>query len=97
MIRWEGGVDEFWIQQKAKSCPDFRFFWSGQLIFLYIFSENIENYCIKDADVLGRVLIVMIKRDGEVLVPNGNTVILEDDILVVTSNNVKELEKLLNE
>ena len=39
----------------------------------------------------------MIKRDGEVLVPNGNTVILEDDILVVTSNNVKELEKLLKE
>lgn len=55
------------------------------------------NKPIKDADVLGRVLIVMIKRDGEVLVPNGNTVILEDDILVVTSNNVKELEKLLNE
>ena len=55
------------------------------------------NKPIKDADVLDRVLIVMIKRDGEVLVPNGNTVILEDDILVVTSNNVKELEKLLNE
>ena len=55
------------------------------------------NKPIKDADVLGRVLIVMIKRDGEVLVPNGNTVILEDDILVVTSNNVKELEKLLKE
>ena len=38
----------------------------------------------------------MIKRKGEVIVPNGNTVILPEDILVVTSNNMDEIENLLS-
>lgn len=38
----------------------------------------------------------MIKREGEVIVPNGNTVILPEDILVVTSNNMDEIENLLS-
>lgn len=38
----------------------------------------------------------MIKRKGEVLVPNGNTIILPEDILVVTSNNMSEVEELLS-
>ena len=60
-------------------------------------NSSLINKSIKDANIPDDVLIVMIKRKGEVLVPNGNTIILPEDILVVTSNNVKELEKLLNE
>lgn len=58
--------------------------------------SNLINKPIKDANIPDDVLIVMIKRKGEVLVPNGNTIILPDDILVVTSNNMKEVEELLS-
>ena len=58
--------------------------------------SSLINKSIKDADIPDDVLIVMIKRKGEVLVPNGNTIILPDDILVVTSNNMKEVEELLS-
>lgn len=51
--------------------------------------SSLINKSIKDANIPDDVLIVMIKRKGEVLVPNGNTIILPDDILVVTSNNMK--------
>ena len=53
------------------------------------------NRSIKDADIPDDVLIVMIKRKGEVLVPNGNTIINPGDILVITSNNIEEIEELL--
>lgn len=58
--------------------------------------SSLINKSIKGADIPDDVLIVMIKRKGEVLVPNGNTIILPDDILVVTSNNMKEVEELLS-
>ncbi len=53
------------------------------------------NRSIKDADIPDDVLIVMIKRKGEVLVPNGNTIINPGDILVITSNDIEEIEELL--
>lgn len=58
--------------------------------------SSLINKPIKDANIPDDVLIVMIKREGEVIVPNGNTVILPEDILVVTSNNVDEIENLLS-
>ena len=57
--------------------------------------SSLINRAIKDANIPDDVLIVMIKRRGEVIVPNGNTVILPDDILVITSNNMEEIEELL--
>lgn len=57
--------------------------------------SNLINKSIKDANIPDDVLIVMIKRKGEVIVPNGNTVILPEDILVITSNNMEEIEDLL--
>ena len=57
--------------------------------------SNLINKPIKDANIPDDVLIVMIKRKGEVIVPNGNTVILPEDILVITSNNMEEIEDLL--
>ena len=57
--------------------------------------SGLINKSIKDADIPEDVLIVMIKRKGEVLVPNGNTIINSGDILVITSNNIEEIEELL--
>ncbi len=59
-------------------------------------NSSLINKSIKDANIPDDVLIVMIKRKGEVLVPNGNTIILAEDILVVTSNNMSEVEELLS-
>ena len=59
-------------------------------------NSSLINKSIKDANIPDDVLIVMIKRKGEVLVPNGNTIILPEDILVVTSNNMSEVEELLS-
>lgn len=59
-------------------------------------NSSLINKSIKDANIPDDVLIVMIKRKGEVLVPNGNTIILPEDILVVTSNNMNEVEELLS-
>ena len=56
----------------------------------------LANKSIKEAEIPDDILIVMIKRKGEILVPNGNTVILPGDILVITSNNMEEIETLLN-
>lgn len=64
--------------------------------FLVEDNSNLINKMIKDANIPDDILIAMIKRKGEVLVPNGNTIILDGDILVVTSNNIKEIEELLN-
>nr|WP_319025603.1 TrkA C-terminal domain-containing protein [Paraclostridium bifermentans] len=57
--------------------------------------SGLINKSIKDADIPDDVLIVMIKRKGEVLVPNGNTIINPGDILVITSNNMEEIEDLI--
>ncbi|MDU2489896.1 MAG: TrkA C-terminal domain-containing protein [Clostridium celatum] len=57
--------------------------------------SGLINKSIKDADIPEDVLIVMIKRKGEVVVPNGNTIINSGDILVITSNNIEEIEELL--
>lgn len=57
--------------------------------------SSLVNKAIKNANIPDDVLIVMIKRSGEVLVPNGNTLILAGDILVITSNNIEEIDDLL--
>ena len=44
-----------------------------------------------DANIPEEILIVMIKRKDEVLVPKGSTVIEEGDILVLSGNNIKEV------
>ena len=58
-------------------------------------NSSIVNKSIKDAEFPDDVLIVMIKRKGEILIPNGSTVILAEDILVITSNNVEEIDNLV--
>ncbi|MPN22228.1 K(+)/H(+) antiporter NhaP2 [bioreactor metagenome] len=55
---------------------------------------RLVNKSIMDADIPEDILIVMIKRNGDVLVPNGSTVIRSEDVLVITGNNLDELDNL---
>lgn len=47
------------------------------------------NKSIMDSDIPEEILIVMIKRDGNVLVPKGSTIIMEGDIVVLTGENLE--------
>lgn len=49
------------------------------------------NKTIMDAEIPDDILIVMIKRNGQVIVPKGSTEILENDILVLSGNNLNEV------
>ena len=50
----------------------------------------LANKAIKDINIFEDILIVMIKRNEEILIPNGSTIIKPGDILVLTGNNLKE-------
>lgn len=50
---------------------------------------------IIESDIPNGILIVMIKREGNVVIPNGSTILLPEDILVVTGNNFEELDTLI--
>ena len=49
------------------------------------------NKTIMDSDIPEEILVVMIKRNDEVIIPRGSTKIEKDDILVLTSNNFDNL------
>ncbi|RDY26849.1 potassium/proton antiporter [Romboutsia weinsteinii] len=59
--------------------------------------SNIANKSIMNANIPEDILVVMIKRRGDVLVPNGSTVILPEDVLVVTGNNFEKLSQYKEE
>lgn len=46
---------------------------------------------IMDANIPDEILIVMIKRGNEVLVPKGSTLLIEGDRLVLSGNNIENL------
>lgn len=56
--------------------------------------SKIANKAIKDIDIPKDILIVMIKRKGNIIIPNGSTVIRSEDVLVITGNNLDELDNL---
>nr|WP_309137314.1 TrkA C-terminal domain-containing protein [Romboutsia lituseburensis] len=56
--------------------------------------SKITNKSIKNIDISKDILIVMIKRNGNIIIPNGSTVIRPEDVLVITGNNLDELENL---
>ncbi|WP_289128309.1 potassium/proton antiporter [uncultured Clostridium sp.] len=69
---------------------------STNLVEISVNSDsNIANKSIKDSNINKDILIVMIKRNDKVIVPNGNTVIKPKDILVVTANDFEEVESLV--
>ena len=44
-----------------------------------------------DANIPEEILIVMVKRDNQILVPKGSTIIKDKDILVLSGNNIESL------
>ena len=49
------------------------------------------NKSIMDAEIPEEILIVMIKRNDEIIIPKGGTVIETGDVLVLSGNNIEEL------
>ena len=49
------------------------------------------NKTIMDSNIPEEVLVVMIRRDNEVIIPKGSTEIKKDDILVLASNSFDNL------
>lgn len=75
-----------------KTFNDYKEDKSTKLIEILITEDsNIANKTIMDSNIPEDILIVMIKRNGDVFVPNGSTKILPGDILVVTGNNFDKL------
>ena len=69
---------------------------STNLMEIYVNDKsNIVNKSIKDSNIAYDILIVMIKRKDKVIIPNGNTVIMPEDILVVTANDLKNVENMV--
>ena len=69
---------------------------STNLVEISVNSDSsIANKSIKDSNINKDILIVMIKRNDKVIVPNGNTVIKPKDILVVTANEIEEVESIV--
>jgi len=53
--------------------------------------NNWKDKTIMEADIPEEILIVMIKRDNEIIVPKGSTLIKQGDILVLSGNNIEYL------
>ncbi|MDK2562517.1 potassium/proton antiporter [Romboutsia sedimentorum] len=81
--------------QVLKTFNDYREDTSTKLTEVTI-SDNskIANKSIMDSNIPQDLLIVMIKRKGEVLIPNGATNILPQDVLVITGNDFDGLNDL---
>lgn len=80
-------------QSVLKTFNDYKENKSTKLIEFTI-SENspIANKSIMDSNIPEDILVVMIKRKGDVLVPNGSTVILPGDTLVLSGNTLANFE-----
>lgn len=52
-------------------------------------NNNWIEKSIMEADIPEEILIVMIKRDNEIIVPKGSTLIKKGDVLVLSGNNIE--------
>ena len=68
-------------------------FYYGSKLLEYEVKEDSRflNQTLLEADIPDGILIVMIKRNGEVVVPNGSTKILLGDILVISGIDAEDL------
>ena len=57
-------------------------------------TSEFANKTIADANIPDEILVVMIKRSGDVIIPNGSTEILPGDILVITGTDISEINEL---
>ena len=69
---------------------------STNLMEIYVNDKsNIVNKSIKNSNIADDILIVMIKRKDKVIIPNGNTIIMPEDILVVTGSDLISMENMV--
>ena len=69
---------------------------STNLMEIYVNDKsNIVNKSIKNSNIADDILIVMIKRKDKVIIPNGNTIIMPEDILVVTGNDLRSMKNMV--
>lgn len=67
-----------------------------KLVELPISKESIWlDKAINQINLPSNILIVMIKRNGNIIVPKGNTIIKKDDVLVLNGLSPEKLQKLL--
>lgn len=75
-----------------KTFTDYQEDRSTTLIEYNVDSNNTwKEKTIMEADIPEEILIVMIKRDSEIIVPKGSTLIKQGDILVLSGNNIEYL------
>ncbi|WP_434797078.1 potassium/proton antiporter [Terrisporobacter vanillatitrophus] len=68
---------------------------STKLMEIFVGAKsNFANKTIAEADIPDEILVVMIKRKGEIIIPNGSTEILSNDILVITGTDISDIDKL---
>ena len=81
-----------------KTFNDYKEDKSTSLVEFTIDEHNIiANKTIMDANIPEDILVVMIKRNGDVFVPNGSTEILPGDILVLSGNKLKHFNEYREE
>lgn len=79
-----------------KTFNDFQDEAHTQLVEFYIDSScSWSNKTIMDANIPDDILVMMIKRNSEILVPKGLSLIKPGDTLVLASNNADELNDIL--
>lgn len=67
-----------------------------KLVELPILEDSLWlNKSINQINLPSNILIVMIKRNNNIIIPKGNTVIKKDDILVLNGLNIEKVQKLL--
>ena len=60
-----------------------------ELVEVYVGDDSkLINKCIADADISEGILILMINRNGEAIVPKGATIIEKGDILIMAGDNL---------
>lgn len=75
-----------------KTFTDYQEDRSTTLIEYNVDSNNTwKEKTIMEANIPEEILIVMIKRDSEIIVPKGSTLIKQGDILVLSGNNIEYL------
>ena len=87
------------VDDEEKVLKTFNDYKEEKSTMLVELTVNEESHCVNkpimDSDIPEEILIVMIKREDEVLVPKGSTVILPGDVLVLTGNECDQITKLV--
>lgn len=80
--------------QVLKTFTDYEEEFGGQLLEYHITAESIWlGKSIMEADIPEEILVVMIRRGVDTIVPKGSTVLQENDTLVLSSNDFGNLLK----